>query len=93
MNEPERRGCLFCVAPADIKEHAIPKWVGKDAGSKRERLWIGWARHVTLPARQHHQPIMFGSHRVRISAVGVNAHFKHLEDEALGLIEWMSFDA
>jgi hypothetical protein len=36
------------------------------------------------------QPVIFGTHRERILCKECNHHFKHLEDDAIPVIEWMA---
>lgn len=79
--------CIFCGAKANSREHAIPKWVAKRLGLKGIQLHH---REVSTIATRRKQPISFASHRERIFCKGCNAHFKHLEDEAIPLIEWMA---
>lgn len=79
--------CIFCEAKADSREHAIPAWVGKRLGIRKEELRMVLARDAA-PRRK--QPIVFGSHRERIFCSSCNKHFKALEDEAIPLVEWMA---
>jgi hypothetical protein len=78
--------CIFCDEKANSREHAIPKWIGK-----RLHMRLIEMRPVyQLNIQPRKQPIIFGSHRERIFCKGCNAHFKHLEDEAADLVEWMA---
>jgi hypothetical protein len=78
--------CIFCGEKANSREHTIPKWIGKRFGIRAIELRPAYTLNIT-PYR--HRPIRFGSHRRRIFCAECNAHFKHLEDEAIPIIEAM----
>jgi hypothetical protein len=78
--------CIFCGSKADSREHAIPKWIGKRFNMRLKELRPVYMLHVE-PRRQ---PVIFGSHRERIFCKGCNAHFKHLEDQAIPVVEWIA---
>lgn len=89
MNHPNPYPlCVFCGAKANSREHAIPKWIGKRFPHLRyKELRTVYTFNVQHPRKQ---PVIFGSHRERIFCKNCNAHFKHLEDEAIPLVEWMA---
>lgn len=76
--------CVFCDARADSREHAVPKWIGRRLGIKEFLPGGGLGR---APRKQ---PVSFRSYRARIFCKACNAHFKHLEDEVIPLLEPMA---
>jgi hypothetical protein len=76
--------CVFCGAKADSKEHAIPKWMSKRLGITGELL----AGTGNIKATRDR--ISFASFRAKIFCKACNAHFKHLEDAAIPLVEPMA---
>ena len=79
--------CIFCGERANSREHAIPRWIGKRLGMRSIELEALYSFNAPIRRKQ---PIMFGSHRERIFCEACNKHFKHLEDEACNLVEWMA---
>jgi hypothetical protein len=77
---------MWCGERANSREHAIPSWMSKRLGIK-EQLSSRSSRG--LPQARH--PISFGSYRKRIFCKVCNTHFKHLEDEAIPLLEPMAW--
>jgi hypothetical protein len=82
------RLCIFCESKADSREHAIPKWVAKRFPELRAVELYHLPESTISTTRR--QPIRFSTHRERIFCKGCNKHFKHLEDDALHIIEWMA---
>jgi len=79
--------CIFCGAKADSREHAIPRWVARRLRLRGVRL--AHEGVSTIPTSRK-QTISFASHRERIFCKNCNTHFKHLEDEAIPVLEWMA---
>jgi hypothetical protein len=77
---------MWCAGRADSREHAIPKWMSKRLGINEQMFGRS---SQGLPRVRH--PISFASYRKRIFCKGCNTHFKHLEDEAIPLIEPMAW--
>jgi hypothetical protein len=74
--------CIFCSAPADSKEHAVPAWISKRLNIRTFLTQTSTGGNVSPRT----QPISFASHRVRIFCTGCNTHFKHLEDAVIPLL-------
>jgi len=78
--------CMWCGSRADSREHAIPKWM-----SKRLNLKVFMGSRSSRGVRRARHSISFASYRKRIFCEPCNTHFKHLEDEAIPLLEPMAW--
>lgn len=78
--------CIFCGDKANSREHAIPKWIGRRLHIKDVELRPAYVLNID----PGHQPVRVGSHRRRIFCAECNGHFKHLEDEAIPVVEWIA---
>lgn len=75
--------CVFCAAPANSREHAIPAWISR-------RLNI---QHVSPPdaafvtdGQRPNRTFSFANYRARVFCADCNEHFKHLEDEVVPVV-------
>jgi hypothetical protein len=79
--------CIFCDQRANSHEHAIPAWIAKRFDIK---LGLTYDAAESFGSPPPTQQMTVANLRRRIFCKECNAHFKHLEDEAIPILEPMA---